>query len=63
MMDVFYIQFRKKDELTTNNPLVDGFSVPNAKLQVDPAKRSYANVARCAYALPQKCPNPSKTKR
>ena len=38
-------------------------SVPTAKLQVDPAKRSYANVARCAYAMPQKCPNPSKTKR
>ena len=23
MMDVFYIEFRKKDELTTNDPLVD----------------------------------------
>ena len=38
-------------------------SVPTAKLQVDPSKRSYANIARCAFALPQKCPNPSKTKR
>ena len=27
MMDVFYIEFRKKDELTTNDPLVDGVAV------------------------------------
>ena len=63
MMDVFYIEFQKRGELTTDDPLVDGSSVPTAKLQVDPAKRSYADVARCANALPQKCPNPFKTKR
>ena len=27
MMDVFYIEFRKKDELTTNVPLVDDVAV------------------------------------
>ena len=26
-MDVFYIEFRKKSELTTDNPLVDGVAV------------------------------------
>ena len=26
-MDVFYIEFRKNDELTTNDPLVDGVTV------------------------------------
>ena len=30
MMDVFYIEFRKKDELTTDDPLVDG--VANLKI-------------------------------
>ena len=27
MMDVFYIEFRKKDELTTNVPLIDDVAV------------------------------------
>ena len=48
MMDVFYIEFRKKDELTTNVPLVDGVAVlknitgaPTSKFSLSPISNIY----------------------
>ena len=31
-MDVFYIEFQKRGELTTDDPLVDGSSVPTGRI-------------------------------
>ena len=47
-MDVFYIEFRKKDELTTDDPLVDGVAVlnnitgaPTSKFSLSPISYLY----------------------
>ena len=48
MMDVFYIEFRKKDELTTDDSLVDGVAVlknitgaPTSKFSSSPISNFY----------------------
>ena len=48
MMDVFYIEFRKNDELTTNDPLVDSVTVlenmteaPTSKFSSSPISHFY----------------------
>ena len=48
MMDVFYIEFRKKDESTINEPLVDGVAVlenitevPTSKFSSSPISNFY----------------------
>ena len=41
-MDVFYIEFRKKDELTTDDPLVDG--VANLKIITEAPRSKFFSI-------------------
>ena len=46
MMDVFYIEFRKKDESTINEPLVDGVAVLENITEVPTSKFSSSPISK-----------------
>ena len=55
-MDVFYIEFRKKDELTTNVPLVDDVAVlknitgaPTSKFSASPISNIGSSIRYRVY--------------